>query len=527
MTTVTVVNVTDPPRWDVIVVGGGHNALVAAAYLGRAGRRVLVLERRSTFGGAAASERPFDGRDVRLSRYAYLVSLFPERIARELRVPMVLAERPVAAYAPAFRDGRPTGLLVEGDARGAATAASFRELTGSDAEHEAFLAFGSLCADAARALFPTLTEPLPTRAEARWLAGEEAWRDLVEHPLGETLEKRFADGLVRGMVATDGLIGTFAALHEPSLRQNRCFLYHVIGGPWRVPIGGMGSIAAGLEMAARCAGAELRSGAEVTAIDPEGEVAWRDADGREHAERTGHVLAGVAPAALARLLGEEDADEAGRPEGCQLKVNLLLDRLPGLRSGIDPRVAFAGTYRLHEDADELAAAHAAASRGELPDRPPAELYCHTLSDRSILGADDDGACHTLTLFGLHAPARLFEGEDRDEVRDTLVARYLDGLDEHLVDPIRDCLARDAEGRPCLEARTPLDLEADLGMPGGDIFHGALSWPWLEDDEPQTPAHRWGVATTHDRILMCGAGARRGGGVSGIGGQNAAMALLGR
>jgi phytoene dehydrogenase-like protein len=199
---------------------------------------------------------------------------------------------------------------------------------------------------------------------------------------------------------------------------------------------------------------------------------------------------------------------------------MVLDRLPAFRSGIDPETGFAGTLRVHEDAHELEAAYAAAERGELPEHPPGELYCHTLTDPSIAAA----GLHTLTLFGLHAPPSLF-ASDEAAVRNALVDRYLDALDEHLTEPIRGCLARDAMGNPCLEAHTPQDLERELGLPGGDIFHGPLAWPWLEDDH--APGGPWGVATEHERILVCGAGARRGGGVSGIGGHNAAMAVLGR
>ena len=100
-------------------------------------------------------------------------------------------------------------------------------------------------------------------------------------------------------------------------------------------------------------------------------------------------------------------------------------------------------------------------------------------------------------------------------------RLLSQLNDHLTEPIQDCLALDADGRPCLEAKTPLDLERDLAMPGGNIFHGDLDWPWRDDDDPD----RWGVATDDPRILRAGASARRGGGVSGVAGHNAAMALL--
>jgi phytoene dehydrogenase-like protein len=364
----------------------------------------------------------------------------------------------------------------------------------------------------AERLFPTMLEPLPTRDEARALFGEDAWRELVEQPLGTTLAERLTDPLVRGIVGTDGLIGTFASLHAESLEQNRCFFYHVVGGPWNVPVGGMGAVSAALERAARSAGARIECNAEVVHVDG-GTVTWLGRDGGEHVVEAGHVLANVAPAVLDRLRGREPRPSA---EGAQTKVNLLLTRLPRLRSEIPAEDAFAGTFRLNEREDELEDAWAAASRGDLPDPAPAELYCHSLTDPSIV---PDGR-HTLTLFGLHTPTSLFR-TDNDGARDTLVERYLDQLDAHLEEPIRSCLAVDSDGRPCIEARSPLDLEAELGLPNGNIFHGDLSWPWQTSED----GGRWGVATDDERILVCGAGAVRGGGVSGIGGHNAAMAVL--
>lgn len=493
-----------------VIVGGGHNGLVAAALLAGAGREVLLLERRDHLGGAAVSERPFAGRDARLSRYSYLVSLFPRALARELGVPLALADRDVAAFAP-YEGG---ALLVEQDAAGAATRASFRERTGSDADHDAFLAFYDQLGGAAERLFPTFLEPLPTRTQALAMLGDARW--IAERPLGEVLDERFTDELISGMVSTDGLIGTLADVHDASLRQNRCFLYHVVGGGdgrWRVPVGGMGAVSGALEDAARAAGADLRCDAEVIAVDG-AEVTWRDATGSEHTVTADHVLANCAPPVLDRLRGR--TPQVDPNWGAQLKVNLLLDRLPRLRSGHAPEIAFAGTFRLDESVSELAAACAAARTGELPERLPAELYCHTLADPSIVDPPPP-ALHTLTIFALHVTPEMSGSGD------LLADRLLDRLDTHLVDPIRDCLARDADGKPCLEIRTPADLERELAMPGGNIFHGDLDWPWREEDDD--PSDTWGVGTDDPRILRAGASARRGGGVSGIGGHNAAMAVL--
>jgi len=514
--------------YDVVIVGGGHNGLTAAAYLARTGLSVLVAERLDHTGGAAVSARAFPGFPTRLSRYSYLVSLLPASIATDLGLDLRLASRSTASYTPVLRDGVAHGLLVERP-EGPATRASFRDLTGSDAEYEAWRDFYRQVGELAAVVAPTLTQPLPRAAALRGQADQGLWRELVERPLGEAIEKRFRDDTVRGVVATDALIGTFARMDDPSLVQNRCFLYHLIGngtGEWRVPVGGMGAVTDALAAAARAAGAELVLNAEVTAIRsgaaPEVDVRR---DGETQTLRARFVLANVAPWVLSGLLGEE-RDQAAKPVGAQLKVNFLLDRLPRLASGADPRVAFAGTLHLSEDYQDLDRAYADAAGGRVPSSMPGEVYCHSLTDPSILGQVPDGT-QTLTYFGLHVPATLFDDPaTRAERKELAVERAIASLNQHLVDPIESVVAHDADGRPCLEAKIPQDIEADLGMPGGHIFHGDLSWPWAADtDALDTPAARWGVATGRDGVLLCGSGAQRGGAVSGLGGHNAAQAIL--
>ncbi|MGH3424605.1 MAG: phytoene desaturase family protein, partial [Nocardioidaceae bacterium] len=397
-------------------------------------------------------------------------------------------------------------------------------------EYTAWQQFYGEVGDVARAVAPSLLDPLPAAGDLRARTAGSIWSELVEEPLGRAIEDRFADDLVRGVVATDALIGTFASMDEPSLIQNRCFLYHLIGngtGEWCVPVGGMGAVTAELLRAATAAGAVVRTGHEVTAIAADASGAQvtgtTTTSGGEFAVDSDWVLCGAAPAVLDRLLGR---DAGHLPRGAQLKLNLLVDRLPRLRSGVDPATAFNGTLHLAESYSEIARAHAEAESGSLPSHQPGEIYCHTLTDPSILGAElAASGAHTLTYFGLHTPPDVFAGDHEARTREA-VTRALAELDRHLVEPIEDCLTLDADGRPCLEAKTPLDIEEALAMPGGHIFHGDLSWPWLaSDEEPATPAEAWGVATTHPRVLLCGSGARRGGAVSGIAGHNAAHAVL--
>ena len=506
-------------RYDAVIVGGGHNGLVAATLLARAGRSVLVLERRDHTGGAAVSERPWPGIDARLSRYAYLVSLFPRALAQELGLRITLRRRRVSSYTP----HGDRGLLV--DTRDASRTRESMAAVGGDAgELDAWQRFHAMTRHVAERVFPTLTEPLPSQGELERLIGDDAaWEALFERPLGEALEAILAADLPRGVAFTDAVIGTFARAHDPLLRQNRCFLYHVVGngtGDWDIPVGGMGAVTGELARGAREAGAELRTGAEVIAIAADGSRAEvRCADGTTVEARD--VLANVAPVVLSRLLDEPPLGDA--PEGAQLKVNALLRRLPRLRDdGVEPRAAFEGTFHVNEGYRQLQRAYDQAASGQIPELPPCEIYCHSLTDPTILGPElRDAGAQTLTLFGLHMPARLFRDDPRGAKQAALEAT-LRSLDSVLAEPIEDCLWRTPDGEPCLEAKTPPEVELELGMPGGHIFHRDLSWPFAEDE---ADAGRWGVETAVENVWLCGAGARRGGGVSGIPGHNAARAVL--
>ena len=510
---------------DAVVIGGGHNGLVAAGYLARAGLGVHVLERLDDVGGAAVSALAFAGVDARLSRYSYLVSLLPPRVIDDLGAAVRLARRRYASYTPDPDDGGRRGLLIGPGANFGAV--------GAGADEQGFADFYRMCRAVTGPLWPTLLEPLPTRAQARRqvLAGGDpvggaAWDALIEQPVGRAIAAAVSCDLVRGIIATDALIGTFARLDEHSLNQNVCLLYHLIGGGdgrWDIPVGGMGAVTAALTAAATAHGARISTGAEVIAVTPDGEVTFRHgAD--ERRLRARFVLAGVTPSVLAGLLGDPAPPAA---DGCQVKVNLMLRRLPRLPDpDVTPEQAFGGTFHVNETWSQLDAAHRAATAGRIPDPLPCEVYCHSLTDPSILSPElREAGAATLTVFGLQVPHALQCGP-AGQVRDRLTAAVLASLNSVLAEPIQDVVMPDAHGRPCIETKTTADLEQALGLTGGNIFHGQLRWPFAEDDEPLgTPAQRWGVATGHERILLCGSAARRGGGVSGIGGHNAAMAVL--
>ena len=498
-------------HYDVAVIGGGHNGLVAATYLAKAGKSVVILEANAEVGGATTSVRAFPEYDAMLSRYSYLISLLPDQIVSDLGLDFECISRTVSSYTPYSRNGKDSGLYVarQWDKE---TEDSFNELDPSGAEWAAWQDFYNEIAEFAVKIAPSMLQPLKSRSELKAeINMPEVWDYLMERPIGEVIEERFKDDLVRGVVLTDALIGTFSSAFE--MQANICFLYHLIGngtGEWKVPRGGMGALVKELVRVATAAGVEIKVNSRVKSVNTGTENATLTLEDGTTVTSS-FVLSNAAPQVLARLRGKTPPASL---EGSQMKINILLKSLPQLKSGIDPRLAFAGTFHAQESFAQCESTYLQAKDGAVPEMLPIEMYCHTLTDPSILSADLQAQGYqTLTLFGLHTPAALFD-TDNEGAKAAALKAALASLNQYLVEPLENVIA-------AIEVKSPLDIEGDVGLPRGNIFHKDLSFPFREDSQ-QT---RWGVETDDPRIFICGAGAIRGGGVSGIPGHNAAMAVL--
>lgn len=499
-------------KYDVVIMGAGHNGLVAATYLAKAGKSVLMLEANNEIGGATQSVAAFPGFDARVSRYSYLVALLPDKIIKDLNLNFETISRDVSSFSPySNAQGLDKGLYVSRN-WDAKTEESFKEIDPTGNEGQAWQAFYSEVAEFAEKIAPTLLQPLQTRSELReHINLPKTWKYLIEDPIGEVICDRFKDDIIRGVVLTDALIGTFASAYD--LQANICFLYHLIGngtGEWKVPRGGMGALVNELIRVASEAGVEIRTNQKVVAIESRAEsVNVRTSAGEEFT--AAHFLSNAAPGVLAELQGKKKPDSL---DGAQLKINILLKRLPQLKSGLDPQLAFAGTFHANESFTQCEGSYSEAKNGSMPAKLPIEMYCHTLTDPSILSPElSASGFHTLTLFALHTPASLFDANN-ETARQAALESAFASLNEYLVEPIQDVIA-------AIEIKTPLDLEKAIALPRGNIFHRDLQFPFREDGSQPS----WGVETDDPRIFICGAGATRGGGVSGIPGHNAAMAVL--
>lgn len=502
----------------MIIIGAGHNGLVAASYLAKAGQKVLILETNNEVGGATTSEQVFEGVDARISRYSYLVSLLPDQILSDLDLKFETISRKISSYTPYLKNGKQAGLLVK-RVWDQSNVESFKSLTNTEVESKAWYEFYDQVSKFAKVISPTLLKPLPTKSEIKSaLADDQIWRMLIEQPLGKVLDERFEDDLVKGVILTDGLIGTFSSAYE--MQTNICFLYHLIGngsGEWKVPKGGMGALVLELDKKARSLGVEIKVNSKVVSVSAtDSQVEVELAEGEKISAN--YLLSNAAPQVLAKLMGQVQPKSL---EGSQIKINMVLKSLPKFKSGIDARDAFVGTLHINESFNQLEKAYQQAKSGVFPDELPLEMYCHTLSDPSILSDElIRQGYHTLTIFGIHTPAKLFEKQP-SEVKEIAKERALAALNQYLEEPIQNHLAKDSNGDLCIEIKSPLDLEQEIALPRGNIFHKDLSFPFKDDDSTT----KWGVETNHPRVFLCGAGAIRGGGVSGIAGHNAAMAVL--
>jgi phytoene dehydrogenase-like protein len=412
------------------------------------------------------------------------------------------------------------------------SAQSMFELTGNRTEHEQMKRFYRLSRVFAEHTWDSMLEPLVARDEFKRRfdnddLGREAWRSLAEEPLGHAVERYLQDDLVRGLVFTDAKIGVFTHPYDETLLQNRCFLYHLIGnktGEWKVPVGGMGAVARELEESARKGGAEFLTGVRLNAIDFESasKTVEFDVDGKRQTVAARFLLVNFGRNIFAKYSGKEYQPDA-TDEGSVFKINMLLQRLPRLKAHSYPATeSFRGTFHSDEGYEQMKASYEQAEKGLLPEKTPCEVYCHTLTDDSILGRDlRRKGFQTLTLFGLDTPYSLF-AKKNDAMRQEAEKRFLASMNQWLEEPLEDCLAVARDGSPCIESKTPVDIEESLGMYHGNIFHDAPTFPFAEQ---AGQAGTWGVETEFENVFLCGSSAQRGGAVSGIPGHNAAMKVL--
>jgi phytoene dehydrogenase-like protein len=378
----------------------------------------------------------------------------------------------------------------------------------------------------------SMLEPLASKEEFRRRferddLTREAWRSMAEEPIGRAIEHYLENDLVRGLVLTDAKIGLFTTAHDDTLVQNRCFLYHLIGnktGEWKVPVGGMGAVAQALEEAARAAGAEFLTNVELTGLelDGKGKTIEFVRDGRTESVGATFILVNFGRNVLAKYSGKTYRPEA-IDEGSVFKMNMLLRRLPRLKaSKYLAAEAWCGTFHSDEGYAPMERSYAEAASGRLPDHTPCEIYCHTLTDDSILAPELRAqGYHTMTLFGLDTPYSLFAGRN-DAMSAAAERKFLDSINQWLEEPIEECLALARDGKPCLESKSPVDIEESLGMYHGNIFQDAPSWPFAVSKEE---VGCWGVETEWENVFLCGSSAQRGGAVSGIPGHNAARKVL--
>jgi len=521
-------------QYDAIVIGGGHNGLTAAAYLARAGRRVLVLERRHVLGGAAVTEEVFPG--FHFSVCSYVVSLLRPEIIRELDLPRHGLEiLPLDGTFTPMPDGNHLWRVND-------HAKTRREIARhSKLDAEAYDEYGKAMAEMARFVKPMLgmTPPDPLSRNPRELLQllslarrlraltDEDCRhhiQLLTMGAADFLDQWFETDVLKATMSASGIIGTFRGVRSPGTAY--VLLHHYMGEidgafrSWGFARGGTGAISNAIAAAARLAGAEVRTQAAVAQIRT------------RHGRATGVVLANGDELESQLVLSSVDPhltflrflDPATLPteflddlkrykfRGSSGKVNLALDALPDFTClpGRGPHLR--GAISISPGVDYMERAYDQAKYGEYSRRPYIDMVIPTLTDPSVAPPGK----HILSCFVQYAPYDLAHG-NWDESREAFGDTVVDTIAEYAPN-LRNIIL----GRQVL---TPIDLEREFGLTEGNIFHGELT---LEQLFFLRPVPGWAQYATPIRNLwMCGSAAHPGGGVMGAPGRNAARRILGR
>ena len=518
--------------YDAIIVGGGHNGLVCAAYLARAGRRVLVLERREQVGGAAAREEVFPG--FRFSVFSYVVSLLRPEIIRELDLPRHgLHVLPLESTLTPLANGDYLAQWNDHDQ-------NRRELARhSLRDAEAYDEYGRRMHHMARAVKPLLAmaPPDPASLHLRDLAGlgrlgaymrglgKDRFHELcrlMTMSSADYLDQWFECEPLKATKSASGIIGTLAGPRSPGTAF--VLLHHYMGEldgvfrAWGFAKGGNGSVSAAIALAARSFGAEIRTGAPVAAVRIEGGRATGVVleGGEEILAR--RVVSNADPRrTFLSLVGEKHlpadfvtAIRRYRFRGSSGKVNLALGELPRFSCLPEPGAHLRGAISISPSVEYLERAYDEAKYGEFSRRPYLDMVIPSLLDPSLAPPGK----HVMSIFVQYAPYRLNGG-------------WTDARREAFGDAVIDTLAEYAPNlKSAIQHRqviTPADIERTLGLSEGNIFQGELSLQQMFFLRPAAPWSRY--ATPIRDLFQCGSGTHPGGGVMGASGRNAARAML--
>jgi phytoene dehydrogenase-like protein len=520
--------------YDAIVIGGGHNGLTAAAYLGKAGLKTLVLERRAVLGGAAVTEEFHPG--YRNSVASYTVSLLRPEVVEELELKRH-GYRPVrmTGNLSLLADGR--ALFTNGDEvhdRAAVARFSNRDFDSLHRFHAAVDRVGEVIRaqwlkpppDLAGGVLELLSL-LPAGRAVRGLSPEDRHLllQLLTAPANEIAERWFESEPIRNIVAGHCVSGNFASLDAPGSAIP--YFHHALGefegerGAWGHSHGGMGAITQAMAASGRAHGVEYRTGAAVERIVVEsGRAVGVRLEGGEDI-RARRVLANTDPKrTFLKFVGAEHLPE-GFAQGIErlrmghatLRMNLALSAAPELAAlaGAEAAQALGASITIFPDRPTIEANHRAALAGQIIDEPYVDIRIPSAIDDSLAPPGH----HVMSLIGKYYPYRLADGQSWDEIGNAVADRILASVERHMPN-----LRRIVIGRQLL---TPLDLERVFGLTEGDIFHGRHDLDQIFGLRPHPRASQY--RTPIGGLYLCGSGAHPGGGVSGAPGRNAAVRAI--